>query len=73
MRAYIKYGLDEFDHPEDMKKILTYLREHGDLQVSGTTVERLYREYSGIRCAGWLFATDETVADFADWLNEVEL
>ena len=73
MRAFIKYGSDEFAHPEDMKKILKYLRAHGDLQVSASTVENLYREYSAIQCAGWLFATDETIEDFANWLNSIEM
>lgn len=56
-----------------MKKIVSYLREHGSLQVSETTVERLYREFSETRAAGWLYATDENIEAFADWLNKVEL
>lgn len=73
MRAYIKYEPAEFAYPEDMRKILAYLREHGVLQVSETTVENLYREFSGTRAAGWLFATDENIEAFADWLNDIEL
>ena len=42
-------------------------------QVSETTVERLYREFSETRAAGWLYATDENIEAFADWLNKVEL
>ncbi len=73
MRVYIKYEPGEFAYPEDMKKILNYLREHGILCVTETTVENLYREFSGTRSAGWLFATDENVVAFADWLNDLEL
>lgn len=73
MRAYIKYESSNFSYPEDMEKILTYLRKHGELCVSGETVERLYREFSGSRCAGWLIACDETIAEFAEWLNDIEL
>ena len=73
MRVYIKYEPAEFAHPEDMKKIVSYLREHGSLQVSETTVESLYREFSATYAAGWLNATDEFVEAFADWLNEIEL
>ena len=70
MRTYIKY--DEFSHPEDMRKILTYLRAHGELQISGAAVERLYYEFSASRSAGWLFATDETIREFADWLSDTD-
>lgn len=73
MRVYIKYDSDDFSYPEDMKKILSYLRNHGELCVSAPIVESLYREFSAIRCAGWLFAADETIKEFADWLNETEV
>ena len=73
MRVYIKYEPAEFTYPEDMKKVVSYLRDHGSLQVSETTVERLYREFSETRSAGWLYATDENIEAFADWLNKVEL
>lgn len=73
MRAYSKYEPAEFAHPEDMQRILAYLREHGKLNVSGATVESLYREFSGTYAAGWLFATDENLQEFADWLNGIEL
>lgn len=73
MRVYCKYEPESFSHPDDMRKILTYLREHGELSVSGQTVERLYREFSSEYSAGWLNATDEFVEAFADWLNDYEL
>ena len=73
MRAYIKYETAEFNYQKDMQKILAYLREHGELNVSGTTVEDLYRVFSGAHCAGWLIATDERIQEFADWLNEIEI
>ena len=48
MRVYIKYEPAEFTYPEDMKKIVSYLREHGSLQVSETTVE-CQRQYEIVR------------------------
>ncbi len=73
MRVYVKYESSNFSYPEDMKKILTYLRDRGELCVPGIEVESLYSEFSAIRCAGWLIPADETLAEFADWLNETEI
>lgn len=73
MRVYVKYESSNFSYPEDMKKILTYLRDRGELCVPGIEVESLYSKFSAIRCAGWLIPDDETLAEFADWLNETEI
>lgn len=72
MRVYVKYESSNFLYPEDMKKILTYLRDYGELCVPGIEVECLYSEFSGTRSAGWLIPADETLAEFAEWLNETE-
>lgn len=64
---------DDYEYPEDMTKILIYLREHGELHVSGKTVERLYRNFSDQSCAYWLSADDETIEQFSDWLDRYYL
>ena len=74
MKVYIKKESPVYDRPEDMAKILEYLAENGTLQVSGTSVERFYREFSHeCYCAGWMSVREETLAEFADWLAEIDI
>lgn len=73
MKVYDLWKKDNFDYPEEMQKILDYLKAHGDLKVSASTVERLYREFSSEYSAGWLIANDEYLTEFAEWLDEYEL
>ena len=62
-----------YDYPEDMYKILGYLTERGTLLIDGETVERYYMRFSEEKyCAGWMTAHDETIAEFADWLAEID-
>jgi hypothetical protein len=73
MKAYIKNKTYNFDYPADMEKILQYLNTHGKLQVSDATVERLYRDFSDTRCAGWLGPDEDTLEAFADWLEDIDV
>lgn len=59
-----------YDYPDDMEKILKYLTENGKLYVSGQTVEKLYREFSGyVYCAGWIGVSKDIIEEFAGWLE----
>ena len=61
-------------HCEDMKKIMSYLRERGDVFAKVSTIERLYMDFSDDRnCAGWMVPDDDVLAEFADWLSEIDL
>lgn len=62
---------EDYEFPKDMEKILGYLRDNGNRQVTGKTVERLYREFSHKRGAGWLSPCDPLIKEFADWLDEL--
>ena len=63
MKVYDLWKKDNFDYPA-----------HGDLKVSASTVEHLYREFSDTYCAGWLTVKNgEFLAEFAEWLDEYEL
>lgn len=75
MKVYIKNDTDysRFSRPRDMEAIMVYLNDHGKLTVSADTVERLYYQYSDERCCGWRIVDEETLADFADWLAELDL
>lgn len=74
MRVYIKKEEPKFRYPEDMEKILTYLREHGEVKVSDKTIEQFYEDFSDEEyCAGWMVVDDQMLEEFADWLNKKEI
>ena len=74
MKVYVKNAAPGYDYPEEMEKILEYLNAHGELRVSGKTVERLYREFSDeIYCAGWICVNAYRLEEFADWLEKIDL
>lgn len=72
-RVYRRYKEYSNYHPEDMKKILEFLREHGEILVEEGDIERLYEEFSCEKySAGWLSVDDQILFEFEDWLNEYE-
>ena len=73
MKVYEKYEYT-LDYPADMDKIMSYLNEHGKLNVHAGTVERLYYEFSYERASvSWLTLDKQTLEDFAEWLSCVNL
>ena len=73
MRAYEKHDSQDFDYPDDMKRILDYLNEHGTLLVKPLTVEKLYHDFSKDRYAVWLYVDDDVLEEFANWLDELDI
>lgn len=73
MRVYEKHDSQDFDYPDDMKRILDYLNEHGTLLVKPLTVEKLYRDFSKDRYAVWLYVDDDVLEEFANWLDELDI
>ena len=70
MRVYERKIEWNYDYPEDMKLILDYLNEHGDILVSELTIERLYYEFSDERyCAGWMSVDEQMLEEFETWLD----
>lgn len=65
---------DDFEYPEDMKQILSYLNKVGEIHVSNKTIEKLYRDYSDdIWCAGWMEIDSNILFEFANWLAEKDV
>lgn len=63
-----------FAFPRDMKLILDYLNAHGKVLVKASTIEDLYYDFSEEKyCAGWMCADECILAEFEEWLNELEL
>lgn len=74
MKVYIRHNGGCYDYPIQMEKILNYLTERGALIVPGSTVERLYRDFSDEKYdASWMTVTPEILEKFEEWLAEVEL
>lgn len=73
MRVYEKHDSQDFDYPDDMKRILDYLNEHGTLLVKPLTVEKLYHNFSKDRYAVWLYVDDDVLEEFANWLDELDI
>ena len=72
MRVYRRR--DQFDYPDDMKRLLEYLNENGEILVKASTIQTLYREFSDEKyCAGWMGVDDLMCAEFEEWLNDYDL
>ena len=73
MRVYIRKS-SKFDHPDDMERILNYLKERGDILVKESTIEDLYYRFSEDEyCASWMSVDDRRLEEFEDWLFSIEL
>lgn len=74
MRVYEKHASQDFDYPDDMKRIFDYLNEHGTLLVKPLTIEKLYYEFSDDRYdASWMDVNDDLLEEFADWLDGLDI
>ena len=74
MRVYEKHASQDFDYPDDMKRIFDYLNEHGTLLVKPLTIEKLYYEFSyDIYDASWMDVNDDLLEEFADWLDGLDI
>lgn len=74
----MNYENSTFRHPEDMSKIISYLSEHGEIQVSTKTIERLYEDFSeDSYCAGWMSLDGDfpsvVLVNFAGYLESIEI
>ena len=69
MRVYERNPEIEYDYPEDMKRILDYLNEHGKILVGELAVERLYSDFSyEVYSASWMSVNSDMLVEFEDWL-----
>ena len=70
MKIYEKY--EQFEFPDDMKRIMNYLKDNGTVFVSARTIEEFYRKFSEEEYfAQWMDANDDNIKLFADWLSEL--
>lgn len=73
MRVYERKIRFDYDYPEDMKLILDYLNEHGEVLVEGNVIESLYCEFSSEKYeAGWMSIDEQMLIEFEDWLEHYD-
>ena len=73
MRVYERKIDFDFDYPNDMKMILDYLNEHGEILVGELGIESLYYEFSKEKYeAGWLKVNEQFLEEFEDWLEHYD-
>ena len=73
MRVYERKIEFDFDYPEDMKLILDYLNERGEILVGEYGIEILYREFSRENYfAGWMRVDEQMLEEFEDWLEHYD-
>ena len=63
---------NKFDYPEDMKKIIEYLESIGRLYITYQQVEYYYYRYSDSVCCGWRIVDEDSLKEFADYLENYE-
>ncbi len=76
MRVYklnLKHDYDRCNHPADMIYIMAMLEDKGEVLVSVKTIEDLYYEFSSECACGWRSISDESMNEFAEWLDKYEL
>lgn len=61
------------DRPLDMIFIMNMLEGMGEVLVSVKLIEELYYKFSDEHCCGWRTVDEQSVNEFAEWLDEVEL
>lgn len=74
MKAYEPHQFADYDYPQDMEVILSYLQQNGELNIPGREVERQYRNFSNeMFAAGWMAVDDDLLPTFASYLSGVEI
>lgn len=73
MKAFERNKIPELSHPEDVLVVESYLKRIGKVHVSLNTLEELYYDYSESVCCGWRTVDTQSLNEFADYLESVEI
>lgn len=74
MKVYERNEFNDFTYPDEMKRILDYLNEHGKILVKPSTIESLYYDFSDEHyCASWMCVNDQMLEEFEEWLTEKDI
>lgn len=73
MVAYRRHK-EKLMFPDDMKRIISYLEQKGDVFVADVIIEKMYKQFSEeVYCAGWMELTDDMLKEFEAWLHERDI
>lgn len=55
-------------HPEDVERLaeVSILKS---LRLSNIEIEKVWSDFSGSLCAGWLTVNEDTLKQFAEWVE----
>lgn len=71
MKVYERHDKYKFAYPDDMEKILNYLRKHGEILANDTTIESLYYDFSDEKYyTAWVNVDEQVLEEFEGWLND---
>lgn len=71
MKAFEFY---DFKYPNEMREIINYLKQRGNINVNFTKLEELYEDFSyDVYCAQWMIVTNERLEEFTEYLSEYEV
>lgn len=74
MRAFEPFNKKyKFNHPDDMKQIITFLEATGKINIEYKLLEDLYYDYSDSVACGWRCVDAQSLTEFGEYLARVEL
>ena len=74
MRAFVPFNKKyKFNHPDDMKQIITFLEATGKINIDYKFLEDLYYDYSDSVACGWRCVDVQSLNEFSEYLARVEL
>lgn len=74
MKVYERNEDNNFTYPDEMKRILDYLNQHGKILVKPSTIESLYYDFSDeVYCASWMCVNDDLLEEFEEWLTAKDI
>lgn len=74
MKVYERNESNNFTYPDEMKRILDYLNEHGKIFVKPSTIESLYYDFSDEQyCASWMCVDEQILEEFENWLTGIDI
>lgn len=63
-----------YRYPEEMEKILKYLKANGELHIDEAHIEECYETFSDVcYSASWMIVDDDLLEEFADWLENNDI
>lgn len=69
-RLYSRRKPERCAYPNELEIIMGYLKKYGDVKGTRKEIEKAYFEFSNEHFAHWLAVSDNTLAEFEEWLDD---